>query len=97
MHVPLDERVAARFTAGESDLRVAERLHDSAAHIACFHAQQGAEKAHAIVRIFSAIDALTQTVPPEIRDQAGALDKYYIPTRYPDAARCLHLGTRVRP
>lgn len=100
MHVPLDERVAAWFVAGESDLRVAESVRDTAAHIACFHAQQGAEKAlkalvtrlsgdapplHALVRIMSAIDALDQRVPPEIRDQAEALDKYYIPTRYPDA------------
>lgn len=100
MHVPLDERVAAWFVAAESDLRVAESIRDTAAHIACFHAQQGAKKAlkavltrlsgdappvHALVRIMSAIDALAQTVPPPIRDHAEALDKYYIPTRYPDA------------
>lgn len=80
MHVPLDERVAAWFVAGESDLRVAETLRDTPAHVACFHAQQGVEKAlkaivtrlsgdappiQWMVRILSAIDAFAQPVPPD--------------------------------
>ena len=100
MHVPLDERVASWFAAAEADVRVAQTLRDTAAHISCFHAQQGAEKAlkalvtrlagdapplHAMVRLLSALEALAQAVPADIRDEAEALDKYYIPTRYPDA------------
>ncbi len=100
MHVPLDERVAAWFTSAESDLRVAESVREGAAHIACFHAQQSAEKAlkalvtrlagdapplHAMARLLGALDALGENIPTEVRNEAEALDKYYIPTRYPDA------------
>jgi HEPN domain-containing protein len=101
MHVPLDERVAAWFAAADSDMHVAVVVRDTAAHIACFHAQQSAEKAlkalvtrlsgdapplHAMIRLLAALDALDAlAVPPEVRDDAEALDKYYIPTRYPDA------------
>jgi HEPN domain-containing protein len=65
---------------------------------ACFAAQQAAEKAvkalhlsrGAIVWGHSVLDAL-EALPPqtgvteELRDAARRLDKYYIPTRYPDA------------
>lgn len=100
MHVPLNERVEAWFAAAESDLAVADMVCDRVPHTACFHAQQSAEKAlkalvtrlagdapqvHAIARIFAAIVALGTTIPSAIRDSGEALDKFYIPTRYPDA------------
>lgn len=91
MHVPLDERVAAWFAAADSDMHVAVVVRDTAAHIACFHAQQSAEKAlkalvtrlsgdapplHAMIRLLAALDALDAlAVPPEVRDDAEALDK----------------------
>jgi len=41
----LAEGVAAWFAAADSDMHVAVVVRDTAAHIACFHAQQSAEKA----------------------------------------------------
>lgn len=62
---------------------------------ACFHAQQIAEKAlkalhygvlgkrvvygHSLVHLCADL-----SLPPDLRDELGVLDQYYIPTRYPN-------------
>ena len=65
---------------------------------ACFAAQQAAEAAlkalhlrlgqvawgHSLLDLFEALPEAVQP-PPELLDKARVLDKYYIPTRYPDA------------
>lgn len=64
---------------------------------ACFLAQQSAEKAvkaiteferiqswgHVISRILKDLSSVVE-VPPDIMDKAKILDRYYIPTRYPN-------------
>ncbi len=66
---------------------------------ACFKAHQVGEKTikallwglgsprigHSITRLLKHLEALGISVPREIIDKAMVLDKYYIPTRYPDA------------
>lgn len=65
---------------------------------ACFSAQQGAEKAvkavfqklggeawgHSVADLLTALSE-THDVPDDLIEHALALDKAYIPTRYPDA------------
>ena len=64
----------------------------------CFAAQQGAEKAVKALHmklgtiawghsVFELLDGLSDDLKPEasILDLAKVLDKFYIPTRYPDA------------
>lgn len=68
---------------------------------ACFHAQQCTEKAvkaliarageplprtHALADLWPQMSEETQAELAEVRDAAVALDQFYIPTRYPDAA-----------
>ncbi|MBC5798496.1 MAG: HEPN domain-containing protein [Candidatus Eremiobacteraeota bacterium] len=100
MHVPLDERTQRWSEAAATDLAVAERLRCEAPHLSCFHAQQSAEKAlkasltrrsgdappiHALARLLDALDAMSVPIPESVRDSAESLDKYDLPTRYPDA------------
>jgi len=85
---------------GEQDLNDAEfNLSGKRYNVACFLAQQSAEKAlkaylfskgaeevwgHSVAELCK--DA--QTFDPEFNElelKAGSLDKYYIPTRYPNA------------
>jgi HEPN domain-containing protein len=86
-------------TAGD-DLRAAEALAQGALYAhACFHAQQAAEKAvkaawvmlgeapwghsiQALVRGFPGAPAAPDWIRWQAR--AAALDRFYIPTRYPD-------------
>ncbi len=65
---------------------------------ACFKAHQASEKAvkallwgigspkigHTITRLLRHLEALGIEVPKDIYEKAMVLDKYYIPTRYPD-------------
>ncbi len=65
---------------------------------ACFKSHQAAEKAvkallwgigspkigHSITRLLKHLQALGLDVPENIYEEAMVLDKYYIPTRYPD-------------
>jgi len=65
---------------------------------ACFKSHQAAEKAvrallwgigspkigHSITRLLKHLQALGLEVPENIYEKAMVLDKYYIPTRYPD-------------
>ena len=65
---------------------------------ACFSAQQAAEKAakaahqslgheawgHSVTELLDALRAEVPAVDPALMDRARALDKLYIPTRYPN-------------
>lgn len=68
--------------------------------IACFHAQQASEKAlkalitfvagdapttHAAQMLLTALADLGEPAPDDVIKAANALDRFYIPTRYPDA------------
>ncbi|MEM1984836.1 MAG: HEPN domain-containing protein [Candidatus Korarchaeum sp.] len=66
---------------------------------ACFKAQQAAELAvkallrgigspsygHSIAKLLMSVEAKGIGVPEEIMQRAKTLDKYYVPTRYPNA------------
>ncbi len=88
-----------RATAAE-DLRVAVLLVDESPSAAAFHAQQAAEKAlkaacviaiddsprtHVITHLLDELSNNEEIVGKEIFDAAAVLDRYYAPTRYPDA------------
>jgi HEPN domain-containing protein len=65
----------------------------------CFKSQQGAEYAlkallrglgkpahgHSLTRLLSDLGGLALEVPTAIQEAAQALDRHYVPTRYPDA------------
>ena len=65
---------------------------------ACFSAQQGAEKAvkaaylhlhgegwgHSVFKLLVGLGDRVKTVPESLLDAGRALDKHYIPTRYPN-------------
>lgn len=82
------------------DLFVADDYTTRLPHVACFHAQQGAEKAlkavlteivgdaprtHVAYQLLEELAATKVSVPDDIADAARGLDKFYAPTRYPDA------------
>jgi HEPN domain-containing protein len=100
MHVPRAERVARWRGAAQADRDLALEIVERFSHLACYHAQQAADKAlkAAIThlqgdtvpthlgRILLAALAEFEVVPPEdVRNAVFSLDAYYIPTRYPDA------------
>lgn len=112
MHVPLAERVAAWLRAAVADRDVASFLRDRSAHLACFHAQQAAEKAlkavltarsgdappvHAALRLLAALDAMAEAIPDAVRAEAESLDKFYVPTRYPDALGFVDAALAYKP
>src|ERR1051325_5101930 len=84
----------------EADLKHAQSaLENDAFEWSCFAAQQGAEKAvkavfchlhgdpwgHSLLALMQALPRPTRdSVTPELLDSARALDKHYIPTRYPN-------------
>jgi len=84
----------------EFDLDTADLVQERHPNVACFHAQQAAEKAlkaylvavcgdqpqsHVAEHLLSALRAVEIVPPLDVRDAAIALDRYYIPARYPDA------------
>jgi HEPN domain-containing protein len=97
-----DRHLTARYwleTARE-DLIVADDYAERLPHIACFHAQQAAEKAlkavltdligdaprtHVAHELIAELTAAAIEIPDEVAEAARGLDKYYAPTRYPDA------------
>jgi HEPN domain-containing protein len=97
-----DRHITARYwlETATQDLLVADEYTKRLPHVACFHAQQGAEKALKAVLTeiigdaprthvaYQLIQELTETnavMPEDIADAARGLDKFYAPTRYPDA------------
>lgn len=100
MHVPPAERAARWRAYAQADRDAAERLAADLWHVACFHAQQASEKAlkalltriqgdavptHVAHVLLQALADLGEPAPADVAGAANALDRYYIPTRYPDA------------
>lgn len=92
-------RAADWFRQAEADLRHAKNaLRDGDHEWACFAAQQAAEKAakaahaalgqeawgHVITELLDALRAREPAIDEVVLDRARALDKLYIPTRYPN-------------
>lgn len=82
------------------DHAVALRLADEMPNVACFHAQQSAEKSvkailvarcgdaardHSIVALLRESEAAGLDVDAGLVDDARRLDKFYVSSRYPDA------------
>ena len=95
----MSNRYAVRFRQAEADLRHARHsLEKSDFEWCCFAAHQAAEKALKAVFLKIGMDAWGHTItvlignlprtidaPPEsLVNTARMLDKYYIPTRYPN-------------
>jgi HEPN domain-containing protein len=100
MHAALDQRVDLWMAQGDADADVASLVRARHPNVACFHAQQAAEKyvkavltrlsgdsipTHELERLIVACESLGSIVPPAVRTCARSLDKYHVPTRYPDA------------
>jgi HEPN domain-containing protein len=92
-------RAADWFRQAEADLRHARHSLDHGDHEwACFAAQQAAEKAakaaheaagreawgHVVTELLDALRSQGSEVDEALLDRARALDKLYIPTRYPN-------------
>lgn len=88
------------FASSVNDFTIAHDYRERIPSAACFHAQQGGEKALKAFLVMVAGDAprthlasvlveeLAESgvvLPLEIVAAAKSLDKYYAPTRYPDA------------
>lgn len=82
------------------DHAVSKRLTDDMPNVACFHAQQAAEKAikavlvaycgdaardHSIVTLLTECESAGILIEPSLVDDARRLDKFYVSSRYPDA------------
>jgi len=97
-----DRRVVAShwLTTSIQDLAVSKRLTDEMPNVACFHAQQAAEKAikavlvarcgdaardHSIVTLLTECQSAGMRIDPALVDDARRLDKFYVSSRYPDA------------
>ncbi|OFA16649.1 hypothetical protein A4U49_06265 [Acidithiobacillus ferrivorans] len=100
MGTETDLKESARwFTSAQDDLDAARLLlHGQKFPLACFHAQQCAEKSFKAALIASgkapkthAISSLVKSLPPELLESQSILlksvklDTLYIATRYPDA------------
>jgi HEPN domain-containing protein len=87
------------FRQAEADLRHARHaLRDGDHEWACFAAHQAAEKAakaahaalrqeawgHVITELLDALKAQVPAIDDDLLDRARALDKLYVPTRYPN-------------
>jgi HEPN domain-containing protein len=92
-------RAADWFRQAEADLRHARHALDDGDHEwACFAAQQAAEKAakaahaaigqeawgHVVTELLDALRSHQPAIGDDLLDRARALDKLYIPTRYPN-------------
>ena len=84
----------------EQDRRVAELLATTEPNTACFHSQQAGDKAvkaalvavagdlprvHTITVLLDELAGCDVALPAEAREAGSVLDRYYAPTRYPDA------------
>ena len=92
---------AQRWLAGAmDDVTVADELAARMPNVACFHAQQAAEKSlkawlvalsgdvareHMMQNLLTELDGLGVPIPIELTEDALALGKFYTTTRYPDA------------
>lgn len=95
----MSSRARDWFRQAEADLAQARHSHRDAHHEwACFAAQQAAEKAakaahmalgqeacgHAVTELLDALRPDVAEIDDVLLDRARALDKLYIPTRYPN-------------
>jgi HEPN domain-containing protein len=95
----MSSRAADWFRQAEADLEHARHaLRDAHYEWACFACQQAAEKAakaahaalgqeawgHVVTELLDALRPNTAGVDESLLDRARALDKLYIPTRYPN-------------
>jgi HEPN domain-containing protein len=100
MNVDNRSRARAWLSNAEGDLGAVNLLIDPHPHLACFHAQQAAEKAlkavltlregdvpltHVLRELLDACAQVGETMPGNVRAGALSLEKFYVPTRYPDA------------
>jgi HEPN domain-containing protein len=100
MNVDNRSRARVWLSNADGDLLAVTRLIDDLPHLACFHAQQAVEKAlkaaltlregdvpltHVIRELLAALAEAGEPVAGEIADRALSLEKFYVPTRYPDA------------
>lgn len=91
---------SAWMAASARDLRAAERLRDEEPSLACFHAQQGAEKAlkaaavvasgdvqrsPSLIRVLGDLTAASVAIPEPVVRACKILERYFASTRYPDA------------
>ena len=108
MNVSREARARAWLANAHDDLLAASRLTEGLWHLACFHAQQAAEKGlkavltlregdvpltHIIRELLTACDAAGIHVDDAVAKRALLLEKYYIPTRYPDALGWAHAAS----
>jgi HEPN domain-containing protein len=95
----MGSRAGDWFRQAEADLRHARHaLRDGDHEWACFAAQQAAEKAakaahaalgqeawgHVVTELLDALRPSAAGIDEQLLDRARALDKLYIPTRYPN-------------
>ena len=88
------------LATAEQDYAVALRLADDMPNVACFHAQQAAEKAvkaalvarcgdsardHSIVALLAECTISGLSISENLIDDARRLDKFYVSSRFPDA------------
>lgn len=86
--------------SANQDARIANLLAETEPNAACFHAQQAGEKAlkaalvfatddivrtHVLTLLLDELNAAGHPPPEAVLSAARLLDRYYIPTRYPDA------------
>jgi HEPN domain-containing protein len=98
MEHPMAERSKDWFAQAERDFRHARNARDDGDYEwACFAAQQSADKAvkaiyrrlglegwgHSLKQLLDSLAEIEQ-VPSELREAGLLLDRYYIPTRYPN-------------
>lgn len=76
----------------------------------CFHCQQSAEMAiesiwiseekdpwgHSIIKLLNELHPVKEKIPEEIYEAVSILDKFYIPTKYPDGLPDLTPGQSYR-
>ena len=95
----INDEATRWFSTAEEDIAVAKLLRDNKKYShACFTSQQAAEKAvkalyfsndldpwgHSIKKLISTLDALKFEKLKLMEPDAAKLDRFYIPTRYPN-------------
>jgi len=95
----MGERAQDWMRQAKEDVALARDAQASGHHEwACFASHQAAEKAlkalyqskhlegwgHTLIKLAAGLEPHAASTPPEIREACRALDKYYIPTRYPN-------------
>jgi len=86
--------------SANQDVRIAKLLVEKESNAACFHSQQAGEKAlkaalvfaiddiartHVLTLLLDELQAAGYPAREAVLSAARVLDRYYIPTRYPDA------------